>query len=330
MINIISISHNDLDGVGSTIALEQFIEENKNDFMLVEKHNIGNHLTDKLIYDKVVEYKACANYLILVTDLSVTDETAAKIDVIIRDGADVEIAILDHHKTANHLNQYLWADVLVEVDGVKQSGTSLLESYWHNLGYEMSEPLRHFIEAVRLYDTWDWTTCLEDEGKLAKNLNDLFYMLGRQKFSQEMRTLFDEALNYDREYITLAPSHHILLETERHRIEKYIHHKDKNLVKRTAFFGPNGIATEYTYGAVVVEQYHSEVGNVICDTHPDIDFIMMFDVANKKLSLRSKNTDVSAIAQSFGGGGHTLAAGASLSQELQKIYFPEMLPKKGA
>ena len=68
------------------------------------------------------------------------------------------VQLIDHHKTAIHLNEYEWGSVLVENEnGELTSATSLF--YHFLIGNDLLQPteaLDEFVELVSQYDTWEW------------------------------------------------------------------------------------------------------------------------------------------------------------------------------
>ena len=98
-----------------------------------------------------------------------------------------------------------------------------------------------------------------------------------------------------------------LLNNRQKDIDGYIEFKDKQLVKMEDQFG-------YTYGLVFAERYFSELGNRLCEMHPELDYIAMIDISDGKVSFRCTREGLDLggeIAHSFGGGGHKKAAGST-------------------
>src|SRR5665647_3751332 len=141
-------THNDLDGVGCGIiarcAFGDKVDVRYNsvsglDMQLerfLVKHNKGN--------------------LLFITDLSVNESNETGIEKYVHEGGKVRL--LDHHKTALHLNRHSWATIQVEYeDGRLSSATSLFYEYLVQHGLlKPSKAMSHFVELVRQYDTWEW------------------------------------------------------------------------------------------------------------------------------------------------------------------------------
>jgi nanoRNase/pAp phosphatase (c-di-AMP/oligoRNAs hydrolase) len=74
-----------------------------------------------------------------------------------------------------------------------------------------------------------------------------------------------------------------------------------------------------TCGVVFAEKYFSELGNKLCQMHPEIDFVAMIDMSGT-VSYRTikDNIDLGKdVAKLFGGGGHAKAAGSRFANGAQ-------------
>ena len=94
-------------------------------------------------------------------------------------------------------------------------------------------------------------------------------------------------------------------------IDDYVEHKDKQL-----FIGD---LCGRTCGFIFAEKYSSELGNRLCQMHPEFDFVALINM-DGTVSYRTIRDDIDLgkdIAQVFGGGGHPKAAGSQISKEIQ-------------
>ena len=320
-------THTDLDGIGCAIlAYLAFGREN------VDVEYCGYDDVDENVIDffetNTIPYKR-----IFITDISVGEETAKEIDS--RTWKE-KLNLFDHHATALYLNQYEWCEVKVEMDtGIKTSGTELFWNrldqygYFDTLGKSGEKNLTRFAEIVRDYDTWRWKE-LGEEGLVCKQVNDLFHIYGRENFNEwvmdqltkpepELKRLHGELFAVldpnDRDQLQepflifpcFTTTDQILLVSKQKDIDRYIEKKDKQLMVQTDAFG-------YTYGVIFAEQYFSELGNRLCELHPELDYVAMIDICGGKVSYRTVREDLDVggtIAHSFGGGGHQKAAGST-------------------
>lgn len=164
--------------------------------------------------------------------------------------------------------------------------------------------LDRFVEIVRNYDTWRWSE-LGEEGILCKKVNDLLYLYGREKFIPwcVSKVCCSDTFNLD-------DTDKILLDIKQKEIDDYVKEKNKQL-----FTLP---MCGWIAGFVFAEKYFSELGNRLCNMHPEIDFVVMIDM-NGTVSYRTIKEDLDlgqGIAKKFGGGGHPKAAGSQFSKEI--------------
>lgn len=289
-------THTDLDGVGCAV-LAKLAFQNEVD---IEYCNYGE------INEKVLEYinKNDNNVPIYITDISVNEEVANLLD---KRG---NVQLLDHHPTALDLNKYSWCRVMVEdLSCLKTSGTKM---FYHWLGMngcfsdelENNKLLNRFAELVRDYDTWRWAE-LGDEGIICKQVNDLLYLYGREKFISwcVSKICCSDSFNLD-------DTDKLLFDIKQKEIDNYVEEKDKKL-----FTSP---MCGWIAGFVFADKYFSELGNRLCKMHPEIDFVAMIDM-DGTVSYRTIREDLDLgqrVAKQFGGGGHPKAAGSQFSKEV--------------
>lgn len=297
-------SHNDLDGVGCGILAKLAFGEQAE-----VRYNSVSGLD--LQVERYLEKKHKEDVL-LITDLSVHAENEKKIEAFVKAGGDV--ILLDHHKTALHLNEYSWGHVKVSYDdGKLTSATSLLYDYFiENKLLNPTPIVEQFVELVRLYDTWEW------EGKnelTAKQLNDLFFLLSIDEFEERMVARLQTETQFQ-----FNEFEQKILAMEEEKIGRYVRKKRRELTQTFI----HGFCT----GIVHAESYHSELGNELGKDSPHLDYIAIINVGGKRISLRTihDDIDVSEIANRYGGGGHAKASGCSLTTEAYEQYVAKVFP----
>ena len=237
-----------------------------------------------------------------ITDLAVNEDVEKKLAKRFNDGGHVKV--IDHHVTALHFNEYEWGVVKAEYEtGKKTCATSLFYDYLlEHKKIERNQALEQFIDLVRQYDTWEWD---ENQNFTAKRLNDLFYILDREHFEEEMLS----RLTRNRDSFTLTDTETMILEIEHHKIERYIQSKNRQLTQ--------SFVEEYCVGIVPAEQYLSELGNALNKINPHLDMIVLLNMGGKKMGFRTIHDEVNVaeFAKRFGGGGHPKASGCELSKE---------------
>ena len=295
------LSHNDLDGVGCGILAKLAFNE-----QVKVRYNSIVSLNQEIEF--FLE-NGQQDAFLFITDLSPNEENEKRLNDYYLENKRVQL--IDHHKTALHLNEYEWGYVLVENDdGHLTSATSLFYHYLvtHEL-LEQSDAITEFVELVRQYDTWEWE---KNENHQAHRLNTLFFLVSIDEFEEKM---IDRLQNSD--HFEFDEFEKKVLKMEEEKIERYIRRKKRELVQSEV----NG----YLAGIVYAEMYHSELGNELGKEYPHLDYIAILNIGGKRIALRTihNHIDVSEIAGQYGGGGHEKASGCSLSNEAYKQFIED-------
>ena len=295
-------THTDLDGIGCAILAKLAFGTEVVD---IEYCNYDD------INARVEEYfNSGSEYECHITDISIADELAHKIN-----DSGKKYQLLDHHPTALDLNKYEWCKVQIENEetNIKTSGTELYYRWLVDNNYLSSyRTLDRFVELVRNYDTWRWST-LGEEGIICKQVNDLFYLYGREKFIDWCITEI-----YEDSFPKLYEFDELVLEIKQKEIDDYIETKDKHLFIGNLCGRPCGI--------VFAEKYVSELGNMLCQMHPEFDFVAIINM-DGSVSYRTIRDDIDLgkdVAKLFGGGGHPKAAGSQISEDVRMEIIKEI------
>ena len=311
-------THNDLDGLGSPLlgALAYGLEEITFDSCRYEDINekVMTYIEEK----EFLNYEKC-----YITDISVSEEVAKYISetTLTENNQTYVLAdhfkLLDHHITAMPLNNYAWCHVEdTDNQGVKCSGTTLFYRHLLTLDTPFKERLTKnitetFVEKIRRYDTWDWA---KFEDTMSKQLNDLFYLIGKERFMEYWYTRLCE----DQGEFSFDETQMLILEIRQNEIDKYIESRDEDLVEYEILGKRAGI--------VFADRYQSELGNKLAQLHPELDFIAMINVGGG-VSCRTIKEDINLgtdIAGVFGGGGHAKAAGLPVGDEIRKMVIQKI------
>lgn len=287
-------THTDLDGVGCAV-LANLAFGNDVDVEYCNYDDIDSKVEE--CFNNGLEHDCH------ITDISINEELAYKIN-----DSDKNYVLLDHHPTALSLNKFSWCNVQIEnkETSIKTSGTEMYYHWLINNGYlNRNNTLDRFVELVRNYDTWRWAT-LGEYGVICKQVNDLLYLYGRDKFidwciAEIHANAFPELLYSDR----------LVLEIEQNNIDNYIKKKNEQML----IIPLCGRAC----GVVFAEKYFSELGNKLCQMRPEIDFVAMIDMSGT-VSYRTIKDDIDLgkdVAKLFGGGGHAKAAGSRFENGVQ-------------
>ena len=305
-------THTDLDGIGCAIlAYLAFGRENV-DVEYCDYSNVNDKVGDFFVKGSPVEYNA-----VFITDISINNELAI---YITNEASEPRVHLFDHHATALGLNKYDWCEVSVINDtlGIKTSGTELFYTYlrrrgrFEHLSVNVIGNIDGFVDIVRDYDTWRWKE-LGKKGIIRKQVNDLFYIYGREKFIDwalgQILTLklyrgISDSPIYSEKDIAL-------LDQKQKDIDIYVEEKNRQLFNRVDEDG-------HTYGVVFAERYFSELGNRLCEINPDLAYIAMIDISSGTVSYRTIRDDIDVggeIAHAYGGGGHPKAAGSTFDKD---------------
>ncbi|MGE7665521.1 DHH family phosphoesterase [Ureibacillus composti] len=298
------LSHNDLDGVGCGILAKLAFGQE-----VTVRYNSVSSLNREIEF--FLENDDPDMFL-FITDLSPNEVNEKRLQAHFKEFSNVQL--IDHHKTASHLNDFEWGTVLVEdEEGKLTSATSLF--YQFLVANELlapTEALSEFVELVRQYDTWEWE---KNENQAAHSLNSLFYLVSIDEFEEKMIERLQANEHFDFDEFEKK-----LLSMEEDKIERYIRRKKREIVQAKV--------GDYIAGVVYAESYHSELGNELGKEHPHLDYIAILNMGGKRISLRTihDHVDVSEIAGSYGGGGHQKASGCILSDEAYKQFVLETFP----
>lgn len=305
-------THTDLDGIGCAILAYLAFGRESVDVEYCDYRDINEKVEEFWENGPVEEYDK-----VFITDISIGKDLARTIDLYA--GDDIW-HLFDHHATAFGLNKYDWCEVSAMNDalGIKTSGTELFYNYlirpeqFERLSVDVICNIDEFVNIVRDYDTWRWKE-LGKEGIVCKQVNDLFYIYGREEF-------IDWALG---QILTLklykgisafpiySEKDMALLDQKQKDIDTYIEEKNKQLFHRVDEIG-------HTYGVVFAERYFSELGNRLCELNTDLAYIAMIDISSGTVSYRTIRDDIDVggeIAHAYGGGGHPKAAGSTFDKD---------------
>jgi uncharacterized protein len=306
-------THNDLDGIGCEILGRLAFGDNI-DVTIVKNPQDASV--------KVNEFIAVAGYedfdKIFITDISVSNEVAQRIEEV-NEGNWI---LLDHHGTAEYLNEYRWASVRVDGMMGKEAGTNMFFEFLVMQGFFVKEVYRDalsvLVEKIRRYDCWEWKDRFDD--KEAGELNQLFYLVGKKsfvsKYIRKFNTLHQFSFSEGSWREMFDDSDRTVINLDNSKKEAYIDMKEKQMTIKNIL--------GYKVGVVYSEQYTSELGNVLSERNQELDFIAMIDMGTKKVSYRTVHEHVNLgkdVAKVFGGGGHAKASGSQFSSRVLDVAF---------
>lgn len=320
-VNIILITHNDLDGVfpGALVGLAYPSSEFNTMIYYCGYDNINQKTKEVIDMLPTLE----GTTIVYIVDISVNKEMAELIDKTNKQKVVgnniVSFYMFDHHgnEYTLSLNEYCWATVTVNMnDFQKTSGTRMffdvlkasgdLENY---LTETRLKKLEQYVELVRKYDTWEWVAVGDET---PNKFNTLFRLYPRRLFVDS----FSKPERYD-STVLFEPTEELIISLDEEKKKSYIKSK-MNEVFMTS------VASKCA-GVVMAEQYINDVAHAVTEQFPQCDLSIV--VTSKTLSFRTDrdDLDVSIIAQRFGGNGHPKAAGAQISEDIRMDMLSDLL-----
>lgn len=302
-------THTDLDGVGSYVLLKTIYDEAN---IHVEYHNYDT------IDNAVFDFFALKDYMnydeVYITDISIKENRSIEVIRRLYEVEGLTIGLFDHHKTAEFLNKYLWANV--DVNGY-HSGTSLFYEFLkiHSNVKEFDllklKKIEEFVELVRLYDTWEWA---KTNNVTPKDLNSVF---GLYQKREDFMNIIKDIINDTQEPSILSLELISKVKTQYMIFNRYYLQKSKQIIVSDKIY------KGYTCGIVYADSYVSELAHRLLEDNKVLDLVAIIDLSKMSVSLRSrdcddsntnkKEVDVRKIAEDNYGGGHKHAAGYRLN-----------------
>lgn len=263
--------------------------------------------------DKFIEDRIDSDYFdkyeeIIITDLSIRDELASKINK----KYSSKFKLFDHHETAKYLNKYSYAFVKEEINGFKECATTLFYKYLidtYDLEILKKDNVILYVELVRENDTYDFTELREE----SDNLNNIYNFFGNDEFIDTM----SERLKLNSDFFFSDIELKILRILNENK-KKYLEsQKDKVIIKKI---------DGYRIGFVYAEQYRSELGDYLGKIYYDeVDFIGIINF-NRHISFRGVKDDIkiNEFAEIYDGGGHPKACAMPLKDEIKDKIIEEI------
>lgn len=280
--------------------------------------------------------------LILITDLNLSEDECEEMNKIASRfqflGRDVEVQLLDHHKSGEEqAKRYKWYFLDTERSATKITYDYFMKHYKPVKKIPVS--FKEYVEAVNAYDLWNQDESGFEFGKVLNracvdsreinpNLfpdNNFAYrshvLSGAFEFMGDGRYIeYDDAiLGYKKSFLAQGGKHDTIDNLVAGYVLALLNQNKENM---TIYYRDyKGILTNAIGNSSVM-------GNAFLRANPDYDFFM--DVGNSgNISLRADDkVDVSKIAaRYFNGGGHPNASGGR-AQGLKEIYIYSRLKEQ--
>lgn len=288
--SIALITHNDLDAAGCACILKRIYGRNN----VVVKYCSYNNLKDKI---KEVLHLPWKFNKIYISDIT---PDAEDLELLINQESTVKL--YDHHET-RRLTTEAYGQYSNKYCATRMLYNAHRDVHDNNL-------IHQFVYAVDAFDCWKLDS---PHRKIGETLDRLCKFLGIEKFV-EMISYYDFDILNETFSISILKLDEILL----HNNKKYVSHKVQSSelmydVVRKCFCG---VSTAY--------QCHNEIAHGMLDKYDNASYAVVVR-SEGTINLRSRRsvdgiqTDVSAIAVQYGGGGHMSAGGISTRKNAKKF-----------
>ena len=297
-------THWDLDGVACAILAGIIYEKSEINMNFTSPNKLDEDI-NKLLDDETFDDE------ILITDLSISKETAERLNKYNRKSKKInKVLLIDHHRNLEWLNEYDWAYVKTESDNRMTCATELLYKMHKKELDEYSSAIENFVEAVRRWDTWEWKTKY-NKYYYSRALNKLLEVYGIADFINLIQNniMYCNAILTDEDYRILEGHFKVF--------SNYVNIKDKQIMTTKI--------NSYNVGLLFAENNISELGNELLDRHPELDYMALITPTSVCLRTNKDDIDLSLIAKEKGGGGHKKAAGYPIKKEYIEKYLSNIL-----
>lgn len=296
------VTDDDIDGAGSAVVAKRIFGDD------VQVKACGRKNADEAIIslmkkvDKMPDESGVAE--LYITDLCPSPEVAKMIDARHQTGKLI-VFLLDHHETAEWVNEYSWATAFEGPCGTAKLYQALLKRVMPE-EYQLSDsdrmPLREFVEAVDAYDNLNTRDAHFERGA---DLNRLMWFVGLKDFVR----MYTEDLCADLDNGDYSQLAYFLRREQRREVDDVFSRQVK---------GHEGFldSQQRRYMVVVSDRHMSTIARAVLDARPLVHYVVVIRPATNQVSLRSRDgvsVNVAQIAAKFqGGGGHPNAAGFNI------------------
>lgn len=328
------ISHTDLDGYGCQLVTNEFF---KDAIFYNANYGLEVKLSIKKVLDDIKNYKE-EKILFIISDLNLTlqesEDLDNEINILINDGFNIKLQLLDHHitgkKSAEKFSWYFLDD--------KRCATQIVYDY---LIEEFNAPITYLsplVKAINAVDIW-----LENETKNFEFGKVLMSMITKVK---EINNILFANLNREFKFYLLKNAIKFLDEENGHiKLDNEVHFMKKEFLKLddiddtldnlsavylvkcladikdelTIFYkGQKGLLT-YCLGSISIP------ANTFLRANSDYDFFIDINKKGNASFRADGKLDVSLLASKLAnGGGHINASGCKFEDFKETIDILEV------
>ena len=317
MMKGLHITHNDADAIGAVIAAN-FIPD-------VEWENSFNDVRGASASVESLFLNAETAYdILLISDISITEETADKIEEYRAINPEFKVYLIDHHITNKLGDKYDWVHVTVEEnDTLVSAAYNVLKFFEEEIkqctadnGVSYSV-LEYVINSISRYDTWEWkkhprSVPNEDEFMIMTKYLDL-----QDVANQVICNIKNSTVKYEWDIFS-----DVLIQIYRKKCECVIN----STLENTVFTNLRLAGADYKCAIIIADSTYGNAQLSYINENSDVNMSIGIYPQTRTLSLRSLDeTDVGQIATYYGGGGHVHAAGirpdVNFFLHIMRIYY---------
>lgn len=287
MNNITCFTHNDLDGVVSSLVVRWFHPSNKVVVVPVSSNSFRSVYTHWMLHNTPTDHK------IFITDLDIHED----IDLI--DSSNV--TVIDHHAT-HDTHKYNKAEVVV-----REASSASMMVYKHlsekNPDIELNRAQKTLIILADDYDSY--TLAIPDSSKL----NTVYFNTQNrfEVFSNQWANGFDG-------FTTQQDNHYRLLVKERDQVLNSLEGYQCEQLK----IGSKTLNVVATYA----KSFINEVADYMLE-HLKADIVFVVNLQTQRVSVRRSKECIFPVnklaAAVLDGGGHEAAAGGKITEEFIEL-----------
>lgn len=269
-------THEDLDGVGCAVIAHIAFP-----FDLYVKYCSYRSINDDI--NSFLD-TASSDARILISDISVDEATAQRLD-------SWNVQMYDHHPI-NVLRDWMIVDATGNECGTSLVATALLP--------DMTPAVAEFVEAIRLFDTWQFE---KNAMSLSERLNELHNLLGHRGFVEMVVPSLSAG-----EPFTIPHFFELAISNSFAARDRYFEKKEKAMITTTF--------EDYKTGLVFADRDISLMAEYVFQRHPELEIVAVcYMPAGISLRTRRDDIDLTEICRRRGGGGHQKASAFYLPKE---------------
>lgn len=269
-------THEDLDGVGCAVIAH----------IAFPSDLYVKYCSYRSINDDINSFldTASSDAHILISDISVDEATAQRLD-------SWNVQMYDHHPI-NVLRDWMIVDATGNECGTSLVATALLP--------DMTPAVAEFVEAIRLFDTWQFE---KNAMSLSERLNELHNLLGHRGFVEMVVPSLSAG-----EPFTIPHFFELAISNSFAARDRYFEKKEKAMITTTF--------EDYKTGLVFADRDISLMAEYVFHRHPELEIVAVcYMPAGISLRTRRDDIDLTEICRRRGGGGHQKASAFYLPKE---------------